>query len=373
MSFEGFPHIVGWELTLACNLRCRHCASAAGLPRPDELTTDEALALVDQFPALLVRELHFTGGEPLMRPDWPRIAERAAERGLATRVVTNGSPLVPAVIEQIRDVGIGTVGISLDGLEATHDHVRQRRGLFRRVLAAIERLHAAGLRVGVITAVNARNLAELPDLLELLTSMGVESWQLQPNLPQGRSEEATDLHLEPRHYLELGAFFRSRQAPARQRGLEIVPADSLGYFTELDLAEPPWRGCPAGLYSVGITSDGRVKGCLTMPDTLTEGSLREADLWEIWFRDGAFPYTRGFSLDQMGPHCRGCEWAEQCRGGCTSMSKVCSGAVHDDPFCYQGIQRRHPGLLETVMAAAGLGAAPAPPEGSDGAGYRGCF
>jgi len=349
MPFEGFPHIVGWELTLACNLRCRHCASAAGPARPDELTTDEALALVDQFPALLVREVHFTGGEPLLRPDWWRIAERVRDRRIASRIVTNGSPLVPHVIERLRDVGIETVGISLDGLEATHDDVRQQPGLFRRVLTAIERVQEAGLAVGVITAVNAHNLAELPDLLRLLLSLEVGSWQLQPNLPQGRSQEATDLHLSPADYLALGAFFRNQRDQALEQGLRMVPADSLGYFTELDLADPPWRGCPAGIYSVGITSDGRVKGCLTMPDDLVEGNLREADLWEIWFRENAFPYTRAFALDQMGPLCRDCTWAEQCRGGCTSMSKVCSGCVHNDPYCFYGLGQRQPELVAKAI------------------------
>jgi radical SAM protein with 4Fe4S-binding SPASM domain len=351
VTFEGFPHIVGWELTLACNLRCRHCASAAGEPRPGELTTDEALALVDQFPALAVREVHFTGGEPLLRPDWWRIVARVTELGIGARIVTNGSPLVPSVIERIRSVGIQTVGISLDGLEATHDHQRQMPGLFRRVLAAIQRVQAAGVSVGVITAVNARNLAELPALLALLHSIGVGHWQLQPNLPQGRSEESTDLRLSPEDFLELGAFYHDNRAKALERGLQMVPADSLGYFTELDLADPPWRGCPAGLYSVGITSDGRVKGCLTMPDTLTEGNLRDADLWDIWFAEGAFPYTRAFSTDRMGPWCRGCVWAEQCRGGCTSMSKVCTGCIHNDPYCFHGIRQRQREQVATSMAA----------------------
>ena len=68
MGFEGFPLIVGWELTLLCNLRCRHCGSSAALPRPNEtISLDESLALCDQFPALLVHEVDFTGGEPHYR------------------------------------------------------------------------------------------------------------------------------------------------------------------------------------------------------------------------------------------------------------------------------------------------------------------
>ena len=62
MGFESFPYVIGWELTLACNLRCRHCASSAGSPRGQELTLEESLAICDQFPALLVNEVIFTGG-----------------------------------------------------------------------------------------------------------------------------------------------------------------------------------------------------------------------------------------------------------------------------------------------------------------------
>lgn len=353
MSFEGFPLIVGWELTLSCNLRCRHCASAAGLPRKDELTLDEALALCDQFPPLGVQEVDFTGGEPLMRPDWWRIADRVAANGILTRIVTNGLPLTPATVERIRDVGLSTVGVSLDGMEATHDEIRAYPGLWRRVLAGIERTLEAGVAVGVITAVNAKNLGELPALLSLLQSIGVSHWQLQPNLPRGRSGESPDLHLSDRQFLELGAFFRTEQPRMEEKGFSIVPADSLGYFTGLDLLDPPWRGCHAGLFTVGITSDGKVKGCLTMPDGMIEGDLRRNDLWEIWFREGAFPYTRQFSVDKMGPECRGCALAEQCRGGCTSMSYVCTGSFHNDPYCFLGIQRRSPETFADVSACWG--------------------
>jgi radical SAM protein with 4Fe4S-binding SPASM domain len=342
VGFEGFPFIVGWEITLACNIRCRHCASSAGLRRQDELTLDEALALCDQFPDLLVQEVDFTGGEPLVRRDWWRIAAYVAEKNIATHLVTNGVALTPEVVTRMKDVGITTIGISLDGLEATHDDIRGLPGLFRRVLAGIELAATAGIRVGIITAVNALNLGELPTLLTTLQSAGVSNWQLQPLLPQGRSQDATELHLSDADYVRLGAFFRDSQPRAKDNGFSIVPADSLGYFTDLDLIEPPWRGCPAGLYSVGITSDGKVKGCLTFPDDLVEGDLRQNDLWDIWFREDAFAYTRQFSMDQMGPLCQDCDMAEQCRGGCSSMSHLCGGRFHNDPYCYYGIQRRNP-------------------------------
>lgn len=137
MAFEGFPLVVGWELTLACNLRCGHCASSAGMPRPNELNVDEAIDLCDQFPPLLVQEVDFTGGEPLLRADWPKIAARLREHNIPARMVTNGL-LLEQNVPLLKDAGIATVGVSLDGLEATHDRIRRRSGLFKQVIAGIE-------------------------------------------------------------------------------------------------------------------------------------------------------------------------------------------------------------------------------------------
>ncbi len=108
MAFEGFPFVVGWELTLACNLRCRHCASTAGLARENELSLDECLALCDQFPALLVQEVDFTGGEPLLHPGWERIAARLRELGITTRMITNGIGLTPDTVRRMKQVNFET-------------------------------------------------------------------------------------------------------------------------------------------------------------------------------------------------------------------------------------------------------------------------
>jgi radical SAM protein with 4Fe4S-binding SPASM domain len=350
VGFEGFPFIVGWELTLACNMRCRHCASAAGQPRANELTLEEARALCGQLPVLAVQEVDFTGGEPLVRADWWRIAGYLKDLGITTRMVTNGLGLSPETVARMRDVGLATVGVSLDGLEATHDRIRAFPGSFRRVLAGLERVAAAGIKVSAITAVNPLNLGELPALRSLLDSIGVGMWQLQPNLPQGRSQENADLHLSDEQFVKVGRFFRESHDATPEGRLKIVPADSLGYFTELDLGDPPWRGCTAGLASVGIRSDGRVTGCLSMPDQVVEGSLRDRDLWDIWFDESAFPYSRHFSVSRLGPECAGCEHAEQCRGGCSSMSFGCTGQFHNDPYCLHAIQRRNPAAFSREVS-----------------------
>lgn len=351
MGFEGFPLIVGWELTLACNLRCRHCGSSAALPRPDELNVEECLAICEQLPALLVQEVDFTGGEPLLRPDWSRIATHLGELGIRTKLLTNGLTLGPDTVAQLKDAGIAGVGVSIDGLEATHDHIRDRTGLFQHALAGIERVSNAGLPVTVITTVNGLNIDELPALFVLLRSLGVDAWQVQPIFPLGRGKAASGLRLSEQAYIQLGAFVGEWGPLSAETGTELMPGDSFGYFTAVDKREPPWGGCSAGLTACGITSNGKVKGCLSLPDELVEGDLRHKDLWDIWFREDAFPYTRQFSIDKLGPACQTCDMAEQCKGGCSAMSYACSQAFHNDPYCFYGMRRRDAQGLQRARSA----------------------
>ena len=93
-------------------------------------------------------------------------------------------------------------------------------------------------------------------------------------------------------------------------------------------------GCTAGLTTCGIMSDGKIKGCLSLPDNLVEGDLRTSDLWNIWFNPNAFAYTRKFAQTDMGPLCSRCLKWEQCRGGCSAMSYTSTGLFHNDPYCF---------------------------------------
>lgn len=334
MEFEGFPLIVGWELTQACNLRCEHCGSTAGLPRPDELTLEEALTICDQLPDLLVYEVDFTGGEPLLRSDWWQIANRLRELKIKTKLVTNGLLLGPDTVSLLKEAGIARLGVSIDGLEATHDHIRKHPGLFKRILAGIEQVLRTGIPVSAITTVNALNIIQLRAVFSLLQSIGVDIWQFQPIFPLGRAHNSTELILSEPAYMQLGEFARDYSLIDVQADPTLSPGDSFGYYTEMDQRQPAWGGCSAGLDTCGITSDGRIKGCLSMPDELAEGDLRQRDLWDIWFGSDAFSYNRKFSLADLGPNCLSCDRAEGCRGGCSSMSYACTGQLHNDPYCF---------------------------------------
>lgn len=339
MSFEGFPFNLGWELTLACNLRCNHCASAAGLPRHNELTKEEALKICDQFPELLVQEVNFTGGEPLLSPYWAEIALYLKDLGISTNIITNGLALDPKIVSQMKNVGISDVGISLDGLETTHDHIRGHKGSFKQVLRSIELLQQENIRIIVITTVNNLNIDELPAILHLLQSVGIQYWRVQPLIPTGRANNFKKLYMDDAGILKLGKFIQCWEPKSKNEGTHIICSDGLEYIDGISNCERPWRGCPAGWVTCSITSDGKVKGCLSLPDNLIEGDLRKDDFWSIWFHPDSFAYTRRFSDKELGSNCSSCNKAMECLGGCSSNSYAASGKFHNDPYCFYRINK----------------------------------
>lgn len=342
ITFTGFPFIFGWELTLACNLQCKHCGSSAGIPRQNELTTEEALGLCDQLSEMLVQEVDFTGGEPLLRKDWPLIAQRLRDHGVMVKIVTNGTMLDEHTAALLKEAEVTGVGVSIDGLEPTHDFVRGREGLFRNVMGAIHKALKVDLSITVITSVNSLNLPELPKMMEYFVEAGVQNWRLQPVFPSGRAGAGRQIHLTEKDFLDFGAFVSEWESRALKAGIVMRTGDAYGYFTEFDQCDPPWRGCPAGLFSCGVTSDGKIKGCLSMSDSLVEGDLRRHTLWDIWFNPHSFKFNRDASAMKMGPLCSDCSHAEQCLGGCSAMSYASTGLFHNDPFCFHGIQTRSP-------------------------------
>ena len=296
MAFEQFPIVIGFELTLACNLRCKHCASSAGLPRRDELNLKEIFHICDQFPDLLVQEVDFTGGEPLLRSDWFNIANYLKKLNIPVRIVSNGV-LLEENISRLLDTEIATVGVSLDGLENTHDKLRERPGLFKLITSGVEAALSAGIPIAVITAVNDYNVGELPQLFTFLKNLGVRHWQVQPIFTRGRAREK-ELNLSETSFLELGAFVKkNNNTTCGSAEINMMPADGIGYFTDLDARDTAWQGCSAGMSTCGITADGNIKGCLSLPDNIVEGNLRNRDLWSIWFNKNSFAYNRKFSLE----------------------------------------------------------------------------
>jgi radical SAM protein with 4Fe4S-binding SPASM domain len=328
-----------WELTLRCNLRCLHCGATAGSARPDELTTAEALRVADEMVALKAAEVTLMGGEIFLRSDWLAVAETLRADGVQVVVFTNATLLTPERIAQLVALEPRTIGTSLDGgRAAVHDAIRGVPGAFARTLAAIDDLRAAGLRVGVIITLTRRNLYELPAIARLLVGRDIH-WQIQAAGGGGERLDRADL-LTPLEFYFAALFIARMRASFPWATLPVIGAHDFGYCsTRLPSLRVPgqvWAGCGAGRNTLGIQSDGGVKGCLSLPGDFVVGNVREQSLMELWegdtFAAWRQPVTRyGF--------CAECLHGEACEGGCTELAVTYSGRRGDNPMCFYRIER----------------------------------
>jgi MoaA/NifB/PqqE/SkfB family radical SAM enzyme len=316
------PKTCVWEITRACNLRCAHCGTSAGTPRDGELDTAECIDLAQQLAALGCRLVTLSGGEPTARADWPEIARGARAAGITVNMVTNGQSRDPAaLVRQITDAGLVNVGLSLDGLEDTHDAIR-KPGSFARASETVRVLSAAGIWVDVMLTVNRLNLKEVPSVYRLAWSLGARGFRVQLGKPMGNQTDRDDLTLAPHHLLHLLPMLgRLSRAP----GPVVNVGDSIGYFSPDEkllrghrCTHGHWTGCWAGCQAIGIQSDGTIKGCLSLQpragevDRFIEGSVRESSLAAIWHRPGAFAYNRERTAADLSGECAECSYAEVC-------------------------------------------------------------
>jgi radical SAM protein with 4Fe4S-binding SPASM domain len=257
---------------------------------------------------------------------------------MGLELITNGLS-VAAQAQAIADRGFSAVTFSVDGPAAVHDALRGVPGGLERLLRGAQALSERGVRLGAVTQVNRVNLPWLKDILGLLVAHGFQGWQVQLTMPQGRARERADtLCLEPEELPGLEERLVALQADAP---FFLQAADNIGYLSRLDprlrtgrgQPERCWMGCGAGLTVVGLTSDGTVRGCLSLPSAADEGNLRERSLGDIWHDPEAFAYNRQFRVEDLAGTCRNCTFGLVCRGGCQSLSFAATGAFHHNPYC----------------------------------------
>ncbi len=323
-----FPFHLVWNVTNACNLRCEHCFSASGKPLPGELTTAEAIDLLDQLAEVGVFDLAFCGGEPLIRRDVFDLLAHAAERGITTGIGSNGWLVNDATLGRLVRARVQRLQISLDGLAANHDLIRRRSGLFARTVAAISASVASGLRTHVCFTVHRGNLADLEPVIDLCAGLGVHLFNLSQFVPVGRGERVRDLSVQAwRDVLALWA--RKRREYAGRMAFT-------SHLAQLALIDPQFaacrgfRGCQAGTGQGAITATGDVLPCVVLPTPV--GNVRERSFAEIWTESPVLRRLR--ARENLRGLCGSCALRESC-GGCRGVAWASTGDyLAEDPRCW---------------------------------------
>src|SRR5512140_107857 len=181
LDLDRHPLVAIWEVTRACDLKCLHCrASAMPCADPRELTTADALALIEQLRELAPGVVVLTGGDPLKRPDLFMLIERAVACGLSMAITPSVTPLLTAdAIRRLAAVGISRIAVSLDGPDARiHDGLRGVPGAFRATLQAAAEVRAAGLSLQINTSVTAATVGEVARTGDLVATLAPDLWSV---------------------------------------------------------------------------------------------------------------------------------------------------------------------------------------------------
>lgn len=354
------PTYAVWEITLQCDLACRHCGSRAGHARAGELDTAECLDLVTQMAELGVQEVTLIGGEAYLRDDWTEIVRAIRAHGMSATLTTGGRGMTPERAARAAAAGLESASISLDGQEATHDRLRGVSGSHRAALEAMKNLRAAGVRVSTNTQINRLSMPDLPDVLESIAAAGAHSWQIQLTVAMGRAADEPDVLLQPYELLDLFPLLGELKQRCVELGIRMWPGNNIGYFGpyETTLRGTMPRGhmasCGAGRSTLGIEADGAIKGCPSLPTAdWTGGNIREHSLRDIWERSAPLRYTRDRTIDDLWGYCRQCYYADTCRAGCTWTSFVLFGKAGNNPYCHhRALEMQAQGKRERLTRTA---------------------
>lgn len=345
--------VVIWNLTRRCNLTCKHCyALAVDKEFPGELSTNEVYDILDQLKAFRVPALILSGGEPLLRPDIHKIAERAKSMGFYTALSTNGTLIGEDDIAVIEHIGYDYIGISIDGMRDTHDKFRREVGAFDASMNAIRLCTERNLKVGLRFTMTQDNAHELDDVLDLLDSEKVDRFYFSHLNYAGRgnhnrrddaffsmTREAMEKLFERCWgYLKEGTpkeFVTGNNDADGVFLLKWIEEHFPDHASHMRSKLVQWGGNASGENVANIDNIGDVH-----PDTMwwhhTLGNIKERSFADIWM-DTSDPLMAGLKARPrtVGGRCGQCMHFDICGGNTRVRAEQVTGdAWAEDPGCY---------------------------------------
>lgn len=351
-SIDKNPVVV-WNITRQCNLKCVHCyAHAKAGAQENELSNAEGRELIDDLADMGVPVLLFSGGEPLMRPDMPELAEYAVKKGMRAVVSTNGTLITRDIAKTLKAIGLSYVGISLDGMKTVNDRFRGVTGAFDKAVAGIENCQEAGIKVGLRFTINRHNALEIPAIFDLLEERRIPRICFYHLVYAGRGSDMVkdDLTLnETRKTVDL-IMDRTRRLHDKGRPVEVLTVDNHadGPYVYLRLLKEDPRRAAEVMELLKMNegnNSGRGIGCVSWDGEVhadqfwrhySFGNVRKRPFSEIW-NDLSDPLMKGLKTkkNHVRGRCAACRWLSVCGGNFRVRAEAVTGDVWaPDPACY---------------------------------------
>jgi len=383
LNFDETPFLAIWEVTQSCDLACKHCRAAAQpISHPDELTTAEGKALIDQISDMHVPIFVFTGGDPLKRKDVFELIKYASEKDVKVAVTPSATPLLTReAIFKLKEAGTVRLGISLDGsTPEIHDKFRGLPGAYARTIQAIEWANEAGLPIQVHTTISRHNAADMDNLVTLFEKLAIVMWNVFFLVPVGRGQLDDLLSGE-----EFEGVFAKIYELSQRAKFQIKTTEAMHYRRYLlqhNLEEKkmgqghPGSTKPAAYDPGGPTNDPlernmgwatrRVndgKGFLFVSHVgnvypsgflpIHAGNVKETPLQQIYQTAPIFKSLRDTS--QLEGKCGACEFKEICGGSRARSYALTGNPLAAEPCCIYQPRNWDPELQSKADAFAPAG------------------
>lgn len=302
-----------WECTLRCNLNCIHCGSdcskEAGvedLPAKDFLKAIEEITKVVNPNKTMIA---ITGGEVLVRKDIEEVGLELYKRGFPWGIVTNGMFLTKQRFQSLLDSGMRSITVSLDGLEDSHNWLRNNKKSYKKAISAIKLFPSTpNLIYDVVTCANHQNFHELVHLKEMLIAMKVKKWRIFTIFPIGRASDNKDLQLDPKEFKALFDFIKQTRIEGKielSYGCEGFLGDYEGEVRD------DFFFCRAGVNIASILVDGSISACPNLRENFIQGNIYKDNIADVW--QNKFHHHRDRSWTKTGI-CVDCSSYEYCEG-----------------------------------------------------------
>jgi 12,18-didecarboxysiroheme deacetylase len=339
-------------MTRRCNLKCIHCYSnSADIDYPDELTTEEGKKLIDDLASFGSPVILFSGGEPLLRPDLLELAQYATDKGMRAVISTNGTLITKEIAAKLQKIGLSYVGVSLDGLEKTHDKFRGKKGAFASAIEGIRNCRDAGIKVGIRFTVNKHNLADVGAMFDLLDQKNIERMCFYHLVYTGRGSKLREedlSHEETRKLLDL-IMRRTRQMFDAGKKPEILTVDNHadGPYLYLKMKEENPERAKEMLELLQMNegnSSGNGIGCVSWDGEVYAdqfwrnqplGNIRLKPFSKIWL-DGENELLVKLKDKKkyVQGRCATCCWLDVCGGNFRARAESAGELWGPDPACY---------------------------------------
>jgi len=319
--------IISWEATRRCNLNCVHCGSPSeDAKHSEELSTEGVISAFDQiahdFDMSRFRHINITGGEPFVRKDLLEILHAISKKPYYQNIdiQTNGIFIADTqVLDELKQCGVTGLGVSIDGLEKSHDLFRRKPGSWQKAVTAARLAVEQGYVVTVSLVAHSKNVDEIRAFYDFVKK------EIKPRVfrvmfldVQGRTDADSEYMPSSNQIRQVLEFLRieyekgcSTYADPSTTMVELGCGGWLG--TELEGRVRPFIfHCIAGINNLGILYDGKLASCSNISREFIEGDLRNESIKDVW--ENRYQRYRNFEWKKVGP-CERCDQWKYCHGG----------------------------------------------------------